>query len=114
VLTRVWENIVQGLAWLVKNKARDQVGTRIPFQGRFGDPKLGMWTTVQNLFRHGFIRAFNPTIEGSVNPDNILPSGQSAKAPSVADVKTDPRPATPQTKKERAAEEKKAGAPTGR
>jgi hypothetical protein len=114
VLTRVWENIVQGLAWLVKNKARDQVGTRIPFQGRFGDPKLGMWTTVQNLFRHGFIRAFNPTIEGSVNPDNILPSGQSAKAPSVADVKTDPRPATPQTKKERATEEKKAGAPTGR
>ena len=114
VLTRVWENIVQGLAWLVKNKARDQVSTRIPFQGRFGDPKLGLWTTIQNLFRHGFIRAFNPTIEGSVNPDNILPSGRSAAAPSVADVKTDPQPSRPQTKKEKAREEKKAGAPTGR
>lgn len=114
-LTRVWENVVAGLAWLVKNKARDQVGTRIPFQGRFGDPKLGLWTTVQNLFRHGFIRAFNPTIEGSVKPENILPSGESAAAPKVADVKTDPQPSVPRTKKEKAEAEKGgAGAPTGR
>jgi hypothetical protein len=110
VLSRVWENVVAGLAWLVKNKPRNQVGTRIPFEGRFGDPKLGMWTTVQNLFRHGFIRAFNPTIEGSIKPDNVLPSGKSAKAPDVADVKTD-SPAAAQKKKKDA---DKAGAPTGR
>jgi hypothetical protein len=107
VLTRVWENVVQGLAWLVKNKSRDQVGTRIPFQGRFGDPKIGLWTTVQNLFRHGFIRAFNPTIEGSIKPQNVLPSGESAKAPNVADVKND----SPAAIKK---EQEKSGAPTGR
>jgi hypothetical protein len=112
VFSRVWEHVVQGLAWLVKNKSRDQVGTRIPFQGRFGDAKIGMWTTVQNLFRHGFIRAFNPTIEGSVNPDNVLPSGASAKAPNVSDVKTDPQTPAQKTKKEREVE--KAEAPTGR
>ena len=107
VVTRIWENVVQGLAWLVKNKSRDQVATRIPFQGRFGDPKVGLWPTIVNLFRHGFIRAFNPTIEGSVHADNVLPSGQSADGTKVAEKKDD---------SQRSAEDVQldAGAPTGR
>jgi hypothetical protein len=100
VFSRLWENVVQGLAWLVKNKSRDQVATRIPFQGRFGDPKVGLLATVTNLFRHGFIRAFNPTVEGSVQAENVLPTGESADGRSVADVKND--------------DPGKAGAPTGR
>jgi hypothetical protein len=108
VLTRIWENVVAGLAWLVKNKARDQVGTRIPFQGRFGDPQVGLLTTIANLFRHGFIRAFNPTIEGSVHADNVLPSGKSADGKNVAETKNDPP-------RDRASEDEVgAGAPTGR
>jgi hypothetical protein len=109
VFSRVWENVVGGLAWLVKNKPRDQVGTRIPFEGRFGDPQMGLWATISNLFRHGFIRAFNPTVEGSVNPENVLPSGQSADGKNVADKKVDrPSPdANPP-------EDKRLGAPTGR
>jgi hypothetical protein len=109
VFSRVWENIVGGLAWLVKNKPRDQVGTRIPFQGRFGDPQVGLWATISNLFRHGFVQAFNPTVEGSLNPENVLPSGKSADGKEVAEKKDDRRPvdATP-------GNEKRAGAPTGR
>ena len=109
VFSRVWENIVGGLAWLVKNKPRDQVGTRIPFQGRFGDPQVGLWTTITNLFRHGFIRAFNPTVEGSVNPENVLPSGKSADGKDVAGQKEE-RP-SPNAK---SPDEKRPGAPTGR
>lgn len=89
VFSRVWENVVQGLAWLVKNKARDQVGTRIPFQGRFGDAKMGLGTTIVNLFRHGFIRAFNPTIEGSVKAHNVLPTGDSADGKRAGESKDD-------------------------
>lgn len=112
VFTRVWENIVQGLAWLVKNKARDQVATRIPFQGRFGDPQVGLWATVSNLFRHGFIRAFNPTIEGSVHAENVLPGGQSADGKSVAEAKNES--GQPKTKDVQKVEAATAGAPTGR
>ncbi len=99
VFSRLWENVVQGLAWLVKNKARDQVGTRIPFEGTFGDPQFGLGTTIANLFRHGFIRAFNPTIEGSVQAGNVLPTGASADGKKVSARKNE-EPAT--------------GAPTGR
>jgi hypothetical protein len=108
VFTRVWENIVGGLAWLVKNKQRDQVGTRIPFEGRFGDPKMGLWATISNLFRHGFVRAFNPTVEGSVSPENVLPSGKSADGRDVAETKEDRPPA------KNSRDDNRAGAPTGR
>jgi hypothetical protein len=108
---RIWERIVAGVAWLVKNKSRDQVGTRVPFQGRFGDPKIGLLATVENLFRHGFIRAFNPTIEHTVDPDNVLPNGQSANGQNVANVKSDERATKQQHPPE---DDNRAGAPTGR
>ena len=108
VFNRIWENVVGGLAWLVKNKARDQVGTRIPFQGRFGDAQMGLGATIQNLFRHGFIRAFNPTVEGSLKAENVLPSGASADGRKVADTKEDRggRDANP-------IQTQKAGSPAG-
>lgn len=109
VFSRVWENIVGGLAWLVKNKPRDQVGTRIPFQGRFGDPQVGLWATISNLFRHGFVRAFNPTVEGSLDAKNVLPSGKSADGKEVAEKKDD----APEVDVTRG-NEKRVGAPTGR
>ena len=88
---RLWEKVVAGLAWVVKNKSRDQVGTRIPFEGKFGDPKVGMLTTVANLFRHGFVHAFNPTVEGTVHANNVLPSGKSSNGKEVAATKVDDR-----------------------
>jgi hypothetical protein len=83
IAAHLWEKIVSGLAWLVKNKPRDQVATRIPFQGEFGDSQVGLWATIRNLFRHGFVKAFNPVIEGSVNPDKVPPPSEIA--PNKAD-----------------------------
>lgn len=80
---QIWEKLVAGMAHLVKNKSRDQVATRIPFEGKFGDAKMGLFATIMNLFRHGFIKAFNPTIEGSVKTENVLPDGKSADGNDV-------------------------------
>lgn len=107
VFTRVWENIVAGVAWLVKNKSSDEVGTRIPFEGRFGDPRVGLWATIRNLFRHGFVEAFTPTVEGSVRAANVLPSGKSADGKDVAE-RGEGSPRRPDRG------EDKPGAPTGR
>jgi hypothetical protein len=55
-LRRLWESFVSGLTAIVKNKERDQVGTRIPFSGEFGRTEVGLWATIVNLVRHGFVR----------------------------------------------------------
>lgn len=114
-LSRIWENVVAGLAWLVKNKSRDQVATRIPFQGRFGDAQVGLLATITNLFRHGFVRAFNPTVEGTVRAENVLPTGDSANGNKVADVKADdPKNRRAKDPEPAQRDENRAGAPTGR
>jgi hypothetical protein len=94
--SQVWEHVVAGLTWLVKNKERNQVATRSPFEGKFGDSKVGLFATITNLFRHGFIRAFNPIVEGSVRAENVLPSGKPVDGKSVAD---NPPKAVPDEKK---------------
>ena len=40
--------------------------------------------TITNLFRHGFVRAFNPTVEGTVRAANVLPSGKSVDGQNVS------------------------------
>jgi hypothetical protein len=81
---RLWKDVVASAAWVVKDKTRDQVGTRVPFKGKFGDAKVGVLATITNLFRHGFVRPFDPTVEGSVHADNVLPTGKSADGNDVA------------------------------
>lgn len=110
ILSRIWENIVAGVAWLVKNKSRDQVATRIPFQGQFGDPQVGLWATIRNLFRHGFVRAFSPTVEGSIDPQNVLATGESKNGRPIAAPPDEPAKAEPR----QPGASGKAGAPTGR
>jgi len=51
---------------------------RVIVEGGFGDAKVGPFATIANLFRHGFVRAFNPIVGSSVHADNILPGGKSA------------------------------------
>ena len=89
----IWERLVAAFTWVVKDKSRDQLATRIPFEGKFGDAKIGLFATITNLFRHGFIRAFNPTVEGSVRAANVLPSGKSADGNAVAKNVPDEKPA---------------------
>lgn len=89
----IWERLVASFTWVVKDKSRDQLATRIPFEGKFGDAKVGLLATIANLFRHGFIRAFNPTVEGSVHADKILPDGKTADTPAEAEKPSDAKPA---------------------
>lgn len=83
---QIWERLVAAFAWVVKDKSRDQVATRVPFEGKFGDAKVGLLATIANLFRHGFIQAFNPTVEGSVRADKVQPDGKSAEGAVAAKV----------------------------
>lgn len=114
VFARLYENVVQGLAWLVKNKSRDQVATRIPFEGRFGDPKYGLWRTIANLFRHGFVRAFDPTIEGSLKPESVKSDGKSVDGTPAADEKKGAPTDEPVPNDVLRVDPTGVGAPTGR
>jgi hypothetical protein len=81
----LWERVVAGLVTLFKNKERDQLGTRIPFEGEIGDPEIGIWRTLGNLVRHGFVRALTEGLETETKPG---PSKEEAGAK----LESSPRP----------------------
>ncbi len=89
---QVWERLVATFAWVMKDKSRGQLATRIPFEGKFGDAKIGLLATIANIFRHGFIHAFNPTLDNSVHADQILPSGKSQAGAAAAQSLPDDAP----------------------
>jgi hypothetical protein len=88
---RIWENVVSGLSKLVKNKPRDQVATRIPFSGEFGDTDVGVLATIGNLLRHGFGRALAERFEGRVftpSDDTGLKPADEKKSAEAPEEKT--------------------------
>ncbi len=92
---RLWERLVSALSTLVKNKPRDQVATRVPFSGEFGEADVGMVAAVGNLLRHGFGRALSERLAGEIlapgeggalrpDPNGAVVSGNPAKAQTGA------------------------------
>ncbi|MFL6583964.1 MAG: DUF748 domain-containing protein [Chthoniobacterales bacterium] len=61
-LNGVWQAIVGGLTRIVRNHPQDRFGTRVPLAGSFDDPSPDVMTTVFNVFRNAFIKAFTGTL----------------------------------------------------
>jgi hypothetical protein len=64
---RVWELIVGTGVTLVKNHPKDRLATKIPIKGDVNGSEKFTWTAIINVFKNGFIKAFDKDIEGSIN-----------------------------------------------
>jgi hypothetical protein len=47
---------------MIRNQPKDRFGTKVPFSGNFDDPKAAVMTTIFNVFRNAFIKAFTGTL----------------------------------------------------
>ena len=74
LLHSLWQGVVAGVAYLLKNKSTNELGTKIPIAGDFGDYHADTLQAVINLIGNGFVQALPKTIEGTVNPEDIPPS----------------------------------------
>lgn len=60
-----WQALVGTTTALLKNQARDQFGTVIPFSGDLsGATSTDILATIGNILRNGFVRAYLPRLEG--------------------------------------------------
>jgi len=63
----IWQGILGGLTRIIRNHPKDRFGTRVPLSGNFDDPSPDVMTTIVNVFRNAFIKAF----EGKLENENI-------------------------------------------
>lgn len=64
----IWEVLVHGIAVIFRNHHKEQVATRIPFSGEFGNMDVGVWQTFVNLARNGFIQALPEKLDSKSTP----------------------------------------------
>jgi hypothetical protein len=63
-LSGLWASIVDGLTKIIRNQPKNRFGTRVPISGSFDQPQPAIITTVFNVFRNAFVKAFEGKLEG--------------------------------------------------
>ena len=66
-LKAIWESFVQAIAWIFKNHSKDQLATRITFEGDVNKPDIDIWYLIGQVLRNAFIQAIYPSLENSIN-----------------------------------------------
>jgi hypothetical protein len=67
VFRKMWEAIVGFGGEVFENQPREQVATKVPFEGRLDNPETNVWETVVNVLENAFIRAIQPSIDNEIN-----------------------------------------------
>lgn len=67
IFRKIWEGIAGGMSEVFENQEKDQVATKIPFQGKIEDPNTNVWYAIVNVLRNAFIQAIQPSIDQEIN-----------------------------------------------
>jgi Domain of Unknown Function (DUF748) len=66
IMQKAWEGLVGFVGMVVENQSKDQIATKIPVNGEFGDANVGVFTAVAELLRNAFIQALYPSLEHQI------------------------------------------------
>jgi len=67
IFRKMWEGLVGFVGQVFKNQTKDQVATKIPFEGRLDNPETNIWITITNVLQNAFIQAIQPSIDSEIN-----------------------------------------------
>lgn len=71
MLKMMWEAVVAGVSEVLENQPKGQTATQIPIEGKFSDPKAGIWPSVGFLLRNAFLQALRPSLSHSIELGDI-------------------------------------------
>lgn len=64
---KLWEGLVGSVAEVFQNQSKDQLATKIPFEGSFKSPDTNTWYAISRVLQNAFIRAIQPSIDNEIN-----------------------------------------------
>ena len=67
ILRKLWESIAGGVGQVFKNQPKDQLATKVPFEGDIKQPDANTWSAIANVLRNAFVRALQPAIDNEIN-----------------------------------------------
>lgn len=75
----LWEGFVGFFKFALKNKGTDTVETKAPIAGDLNNLEAGVWPTVFNLFKNGWIQAFKEQVPLEINYEEALKNPNLSK-----------------------------------
>ena len=68
----LWEGFVGFFKFILKNQSTDTVATKVPIEGDLNNVEAGVWPTVLNIFKNGWIQAFESQVDEEINFEDAL------------------------------------------
>jgi hypothetical protein len=68
---KIWEGLAGGAGELFENQKKDQVATKIPFQGPLDNPETNVWFVIGNILQNAFIHAIQPSIDNQISIGSV-------------------------------------------
>ena len=76
-----YEAVVGAIAWIFKNHNKDQLATKVEFEGNIKKPDIDIWEIIGEVLRNAFIQALYPALENSVNISLVGRGGEAKDSP---------------------------------
>lgn len=71
----LWEGFAGFFKFILKNQGTDTLATKAPVEGDLNNLEAGVWPTVFNIFKNGWVKAFKDDIDGDINYKDAFKKG---------------------------------------
>ncbi len=109
-----YEAVAEAIAWIFKNHNKEQLATKVEFEGNIKNPNIDIWYLIGQILKNAFIQALYPSLENSVNI-NSVGGGNAKDSPLQKEIsnsggiiknKTEPKKTKKQLRQEKRAKKK--------
>ena len=66
-----YEAVAEAVAWVFKNHNKEQLATRVEFEGNIKNPNIDIWELIGQVLKNAFIHALYPSLENSVSLNSL-------------------------------------------
>lgn len=105
-LNLVWESVVGFFVEIFENQRKDQFATKVPLAGDLNNVKTAFWPTLWNMFRNGFVNAFEKNTDNTIKFTGTELPASADKKKSEQETKKEERKKRKQTRKDERRERK--------
>lgn len=71
-LSTLWEGFVGFFKFILKNKETNTLATKVPLEGNLDNVEAGVWPTVINIFKNGWIQAFQENVDQDIEFNDAI------------------------------------------
>ena len=66
-----YEAVVEAVTWIFKNHNKDQLATKVEFEGNIKKPDIDIWSLIGELLKNAFIQALYPSLENTISINSL-------------------------------------------